>query len=86
MCDVNPEYKDHVIFETSKKGRKSKCLYVRVFRALYGCLESALLWYNLYSSTLQKLGFILNNYDKCVANKVINGKQCTIFFMLTTVK
>ena len=67
MCDVNPEYKDHVIFETSKKGRKSKCLYVRVLRSLYGCLESALLWYDLYSSTLQKLGFILNDYDKIIS-------------------
>ena len=52
MCDVNPEYKDHVIFETSKRGRKTKCLYIRVLRALYGCLELALLWYDLYSSTL----------------------------------
>ena len=23
-------------------------------------------------------GFKLNPYDKCVANKIINGKQCTI--------
>ena len=26
------------------------------------------------------MGFKLNPYDKCVANKVINGKQCTIAF------
>ncbi len=55
-------------------------MYVRVLRALYGCLESALLWYRLYSSTLEKLGFKINPYDKCVANKMINGKQCTIVF------
>ena len=24
------------------------------------------------------MGFILNPYDKCVANKEINGKQCTV--------
>ena len=24
--------------------------------------------------------FFLNDYDKCVANKIINGKQCTIVF------
>ena len=51
-----------------------------MLRALYGCLELALLWYDLYSSTLCKLGFTLNDYDKCVANKIINGKQCTIVF------
>ena len=80
MCDVNPEYRQHIIYETSKKGRKIKCLYVKVLRALYGCLESALLWYELYSTTLTKLGFKINDYDRCVANKIINGKQCTIVF------
>ena len=55
-------------------------MYVRVLRALYGCIESALLWYELYSSTLQDMGFELNPYDKCVANKMIDGKQCTIVF------
>jgi len=75
MCEVNPEYKKYVRYE---KG--VKVLYLRVLRALYGCLESALLWYNLYSTTLSKLGFKLNPYDLCVANKMINGSQCTIAF------
>ena len=26
---------------------------------------------------MEKGGFILNPYDKCTANKIINGKQCT---------
>jgi len=75
MCQVNPEYKPYVRYEG-----KCKVLYLHVLRAIYGCLESALLWYNLYSSTLQKLGFTLNPYDLCVANKVIDGSQCTIVF------
>ena len=75
MCQVNPEFKEYVVME---KGKKT--LYLRVLRALYGCLESALLWYDLYSETLCKHGFKLNPYDKCVANKMINGKQCTIIF------
>ena len=59
---------------------EKKVLYLRVLRALYGCLESALLWYDLYSSTLVKHGFKINPYDRCVANKVIKNKQCTIVF------
>lgn len=51
---------------------------MRVKKAIYGCIESALLWYNLYVTTLEKEGFVLNAYDRCVANKMINGKQCTI--------
>ena len=81
MCDINPEYKEHIVYENTKKGKRIKCLYVKVLRALYGCLKSALLWYNLYSSTLIKMGFKINDYDRCIANKMINGKQCTIVFM-----
>ena len=73
MCDVNPSFKKRVVEE---KGRK--VLYLRVLRALYGCIQSALLWYNLFASTLKGMGFKVNPYDQCVANKDINGHQCTI--------
>ena len=73
MCEVNTEYKSYVRYEV-----KTKVLYLRVIRAIYGCLESALLWYNLYSSTLQKMGLTLIPYDLCVANKMINGSQCKV--------
>ena len=73
MCEVNPEYTNDVRHEQGKK-----VLYLRVLKALYGCIESALLWYEMYSSTLEKMGFVINPYDKCVANKIIDGKQCTI--------
>ena len=75
MCKANSEYEKYVVTENGKK-----VLYLRVLRALYGCLESALLWYDLYSSTLKSHGFELNPYDRCVANKIINGKQFTIIF------
>ena len=78
MCEVNPEYKAFVVYEGKKE---QKVLYLHVLRALYGCLESALLWYNLYSKTLKDLGFEVNPYDKCVVNKMINGSQCTIVFL-----
>ena len=73
MCEVNQEYKKYVTVQNGKK-----VLYVKILRAIYGCIESALLWYQLYVSTLKGMGFKLNPYDKCVANKMINGKQCTI--------
>ena len=75
LCDVNPKYREHVRMINGKK-----VLYVKVLRAIYGCIESAMLWYNLYSSTLKQMGFILNPYDRCTANKLINGTQCTIIF------
>ena len=73
MCKVNKDYEQFVCFE---KGRK--VLYLRLLKALYGCVKSALLWYELFSTTLKDMGFELNPYDECVANKTIDGKQCTI--------
>ena len=79
---VNPAFEEHIIYEKNRKGRVTKVLYIRVLRALYGYLESALLWYNLYSSTLVDLGIEINPYDHCVANKIIDSHQCTIVFLM----
>ena len=73
MCKVNPEHLKNVIYENGKK-----VLYMEILQAIYGCIESALRWYELYSTTLEKEGFIINPYDRCVANKMINGEQCTV--------
>jgi hypothetical protein len=73
MCDVSPEYKKFVVYEHGKK-----VLYLKLLKALYGCVKSALLWYDLFTGTLQDMGYELNPYDACVANKMVDGKQCTI--------
>ena len=73
MCEISPDYKQHVRIEW-----KTIVLYLSVLRALYGCIESALQWYMLYKYTLKKEVFVLNPYDICVSNKMIDGKQCTI--------
>jgi hypothetical protein len=73
MCRVSPHYEQFVTHENGKK-----VLYLQLLKALYGCVKSALLWYELFTGTLQQLGFVLNEYDPYVPNKVINGKQCTI--------
>ena len=81
MCEVNPEYKKYVFEENGQK-----VLYVRVVRAIYGCIYSALLWYDLFSNTLKDMGFEINPYDRCVANKMVNGKQCTIVWYVDDLK
>jgi len=62
-----------------KEGDKD-VLYLRIIKALYGCIESALMWYLVFSQRLESMGFKINPYDKCVANKIINGQQCTIIW------
>ena len=73
FCKIDPTLEAFVTYENGKK-----VLYVQLDKALYGCVQSALLWYELYSETLKDMGFILNPYDLCVANAEIDGKQCTI--------
>ena len=53
---------------------------VKLDRALYGCVESAVLWYRDLKSTLEDAGFIMNPYDICVFNKLYDGEQVTVIF------
>ena len=57
--------------------RGKKVSYLRLLKALYGCIKYLLLWYNLFSGTLEKKYFKLNPYDLYVANKTINSNKCT---------
>ena len=73
MCKVSDKYKEFVGMENGKR-----VLYLRLKKALYGCMQSAILWYDTFKGALQEMGFQINKYDRCVANKTIDGKQCTI--------
>ena len=81
MCQVNEKFK---CFITMEKGKKT--LYLQLTKALYGCMQSALLWYETFKNRLIKMGFELNPYDPCVANKLVDGKQCTICWYVDDTK
>jgi hypothetical protein len=53
-------------------------MIVQLKKALYGCVESAKLWYDLLSSTLLENGYAVNPLDPCIFNKSVNGNQCTV--------
>ena len=84
LVRVDPnKYRKYVAQD--KKG--NAVLYVELTKALYGTCQAALLfWKNLSSFLIDELGFTLNRYDKCVANKMINGKQCTIIWHVDDLK
>ena len=44
------------------------------------------MFWRLLSDTLVEWGFKLNIYDKCMANKTINGHQCTIIWHVDDLK
>ena len=53
-------------------------IVVELDKALYGCVESARLWYDHISATLIGIGFVKNQHDICVFNLQKDGKQCTV--------
>ena len=77
MVSLAPEvYGPYVT--TNKKGQQ--VLIVECLNAVYGTMVAALFYYKKFVKTLVKEGFKLNPYDRCVVNKIVNGKQLTICF------
>jgi hypothetical protein len=83
MVKVAPEvYRKYVFI--NKKGET--ILYVKLLNALYEILKAALLFYKKLTKDLITIGFQLNPYDPCVANKTINGKQMTLCWHVDDMK
>ena len=74
LVELSPETYQSCVIE--ERGRK--VLYVEVLRAIYGMLEAAMLWYHEFRKRLEEIGFKFNDYDACVANRTVKGRQHTI--------
>jgi hypothetical protein len=82
LCEIAPEvYQEYVIQEG-----KDKVLYVHMLKALYGMLVASLLYYKKFRKDIEDIGYKINPYDMCVANKMVNGKQHTLVWHVDDVK
>jgi hypothetical protein len=70
LVAIDPRYQEFI--------RKDGTMIVELQKALYGCIESAKLWYDLLSETLTQDGFIKKPLDPCVFNKMVGGRQITV--------
>jgi hypothetical protein len=52
---------------------KTKVLYIKMLKAIYGMLQSSLLYYKKFHKDIESIGFEVNSYDPCVANHILNG-------------
>jgi hypothetical protein len=74
ILKIDPkQYQKYVTKENGKD-----VIYIILKKALYGTLQAALLFWQNLSIQLQEWGFKINPYNFCVANKTIDGKQCTV--------
>ena len=60
ICDIDNSYEAFV--------RKNRGIVVKLRKALYGCIQSSLLWFNHISKILLDAGFSQNPCDECVFN------------------
>jgi hypothetical protein len=82
ILKINPrKYTTHVVKENGKD-----IIYIILQKALYGTLQAAFLFWQNLSTQLVEWGFETNPYDFCVANKIIDGKQCTIVWHVDDLK
>ena len=69
LVEISPDvYKSHIT--TDKKGVKQ--LLVQCQNALYGTMVSNLLYYRKFKKSLTDIGFKINSYYPCAANKTID--------------
>ena len=62
LCRLDLKYRQFV--------RPDKKIAVKLKKALYGCIQSAVLWYGELSSTLEGMGFSRNPYEMCSFTRV----------------
>ena len=82
LVEIDPD--TYLPFLTKENG--ISVLYLEILKALYGMLVSSLLFYRKLRKDLEELGFKVNPYDICVANKWINGKQFTVLWHVDDLK
>jgi Reverse transcriptase (RNA-dependent DNA polymerase) len=82
LLEIDQEmYLPYITFE-----RGEKVMYVELLKALYGTIRAARLFWEKLSRKLQEWGFQCNEYDPCVANKTVNGKQLTVAWHVDDLK
>ena len=77
LLEIAPEVYEPFV-HIDKKGVKQ--LLLQCHNAIYGTMLASLLYYKKFVKSLLLIGFEINPYDPCIANKMINGKQMTICF------
>ena len=82
LLEIDEEkYRDFVIYRG-----KEKLLYVKMLKALHGMLMASILYHKKFRKDIEAIGYVVNPYDICVANKIIDGKQHTLTWHADNVK
>ncbi len=78
LCKILVNMYPEIYANYVKRNKNEITLYVELQKALYGTLTASLHYYNKWVRDIMSIGYELNCYDPCVANKIIRGKQHTL--------
>jgi hypothetical protein len=82
LAKVDPQlYTKYLVTERGKS-----VMYVELQKTLYGTLSAALAFWKDLTEHLIEDGFTVNLYDRCVMNKMVDGKQCTVLWHVDYLK
>ena len=80
---IDPDlYHKYIVDDSNRK----PILYVKLPKALYGYIRTSLIFYEKLTQEQKSMGFILNPYDPCLANKMVNGQKLTLLWHLDDLK
>jgi hypothetical protein len=65
ILEACPEYADFMA--------ENGTMYVKMLKAMYGCVQACLLWYKLLVEVLSSIGFVVCEVDRCVMRLIANG-------------
>ena len=77
LLEIDPSLKDHVI----RRGNY-RLMYGQLNKAVHGTLLGAILFYEKLATQLHEWGFVMNPYDACTWNKMVNSKQLTVQYFV----
>jgi hypothetical protein len=65
ILEAFPEYADFVM--------QNGTMYVKMLKAMYGCVQASHLWYKLLIKVLSGIGFVVCEVDRCVMRLIVDG-------------
>ena len=81
LCEIDAIYWYYMV----TKGNQ-KVVYVHITQVIYGMLVSAMLFYHKLTKARLSYSFMLNPYNPCLANKMVNNEQPTICWHVDDLK
>ena len=61
-------------------------MYSEAKKAIYGNPEVSLLFWAKLPKNFEEMSYQRNEYDRCIMNKIIDYKQCTILWNVDNMK